>query len=158
MSKIYFIIAMGTMGTIFMDVFNYFISSTGLISPINYNAIGSLINAWINLNFIFDTPTPMFEYSIGYLWGGVVHYAIGVIIAVPIILIGTTSLMKIFLYGLSTTLISMVIVYPSIGGGLFASNFDNTSFLVTTSILNHAFYASGLIVTEIIYRRMYVRT
>ena len=141
----------GIFGTLMMDIGNIILSQYSFIHPIKYSSIGALINSWINFDFIHSSVLGLKQYEIGVFPGGVVHYAIGIFFCL-FICAGERSYTTIFIYAFLTTLISLFLVYPSLGIKVF-TNEVLTLKVVLTSVVNHLFYAIGVVISYIYFNK-----
>jgi hypothetical protein len=160
MSNFLKLIGLGLTATFFMDLFNKVGTAFNVVTPINYEMIGALIYSWINFDFIHSSPKELIDYSLGSYAGGVIHYFIGIIVAIPLFffLYKDKIYFKLFFYGLFTSCISLFLVYPSIGAGFMASNLPNSELLIATSVFNHAAFGLGLVSYELFNRKFSERS
>jgi len=144
------VIAAGIIGTIIMDTVNFLISKTGIITKIDIKMIGRMSVGWLQGRFIYKHPNEIKPINHEFFFGYLAHYAIGVAIAVlfvfgwDILIGGNISPFWIFVYGIITTLGSYLIIYPSMGLGIFG--FKSTEGLKNTisSFINHLFFGVGM--------------
>jgi hypothetical protein len=86
------------------------------------------------------------------VYGYFTHYAIGVGFAIPFILGwdllvgGPVSPILTFVYGVTTTVASLFIVYPSMGFGIFGLRSPEGVKSSLSSLANHAFFGVGMAV------------
>ena len=143
-------IAAGVLGTIAMDLLNSLFARIGLILRIDVKMIGRMSAGWIRGRFCYSHPSEMVpaenEQAIGYIS----HYLIGVGLAVPFVF-GWSALVEgpvspawIFVYGVATTAASVLVVYPSMGLGLFGGRSPEGIRAPLSSLANHTFFGAGM--------------
>ena len=90
------------------------------------------------------------------VYGYVAHFAIGVGLAVPFVLIwgffvgGHVSPLWAIIYGITTTVASFFFVYPSMGLGAFGRRSPERVKAFITPLVNHFFYGVGIAVGVIL--------
>ena len=84
------------------------------------------------------------------VYGYLTHYAIGVGLAIPFvfgwnfIIGGPGPPVWAFIYGVATTVISLVFVYPSMGFGMFGLRSPEGIKSPLSSLANHTFFGAGM--------------
>ena len=143
-------IVAGVLGTIAMDLLNILLARTGLILRLDVTMIGRMSAGWIHGRFSYGHPGEMEpvanELTIGYIS----HFLIGVGLAVPFVfgwsalVGGPVSPAWIFAYGVATTAASVLVVYPSMGLGLFGRKSPDGVRAPLSSLANHIFFGAGM--------------
>lgn len=140
----------GLLGTAAMDLGNAALTLVGFGYEVSYESIGALTRGWLAGNFLYAKPSDVVSVSSDYALGAVSHYIIGVIFAMPAAFLclrsNSANILLVVAYGLGTSVISLGLLFPSIGLGLFASKTSNPLFFVLTNLYNHLFYGLGLAV------------
>lgn len=141
-------VAGGCVATFVMDAFNRIGASLGLIGQIHHNLIGRLLVAWGRGGFWFkspaDVPPLAGAVEIGYLF----HYAIGIFFfAAYVLVFGRRqrlfdALVSAVVFGLATSIVALLAVFPSMGFGWFGLKAPLGGPLLTT-LCNHTFYGFG---------------
>jgi hypothetical protein len=143
-------IVAGVVGTIVMDLMNNLLSRTGMFLKIDVVMIGRMAVGWTRGRFRYEHPDDMEHVSNEMIYGYLMHFGIGVGLAVPFILIWGLLFGNIvpplwaFLYGVSTTAASFFFVYPSMGLGLCGMKSPEKIKAFISPLANHFFYGIGL--------------
>lgn len=145
-------IAAGVLGTFVMDSMNHLFARSGLLIRIDMGMIGRMSAGWAQGRFCYRHPGDMKqvpnERALGYL----THYTIGVGLAVPFVLGwdlfvgGLASPFWALIYGVTTTVASVFLVYPSMGLGLFGRRSPEGIKAPLSSLANHLFFGVGMAV------------
>lgn len=150
-------IAVGVIGTIVMDMFNYLFARFGIISKIDISMIGRMTAGWLHGRFIYKNPAEMKQVTYERILGFITHYWIGISLSIPYVLgwllffNETVSAIWAIPYGITTTVASWFFVYPSMGFGIFGSKSPDGFKATFSSFLNHLFYGIGLAIGIIIF-------
>lgn len=151
-----FAVLAGISGTATMDVANLLLVYFGYGYEINYNFIAALVRGWISGKFVYAAPTDVYPLAADYIFGFFWHYLIGIIFAVPASLIFLSKMQKKLLwvvaYGAATSLVSLTLLFPSIGIGFFASHTPTPWLFVSTNLYNHVFFGVGMSATIYLFR------
>ena len=145
-------IVAGVIGTIVMDLLNNLVARTGAFLKIDVVMIVRMAAGWTRGRFRYDHPDEMEHVSNEMLYGYLMHFGIGVGLAVPFIIIWGLSTGNIvppvwaFLYGVSTTAASFFFVYPSMGLGVCGMKSPEKIEAFISPLANHLFYGIGLAV------------
>lgn len=140
----------GLVGTLVMDGLNFLFSRTKLISRIDLAMIGRMAAGWARGRFCYSNPGEMQQVPNEVLKGLGTHYAIGVALSVPFVLVwsalfgGPPSPLWALGYGIVTTAASWFFVYPSVGLGVFGLQSPEGMKATFSSLANHLFYGLGL--------------
>ena len=143
-------IVAGVVGTIVMDLMNNLVARTGMFLKIDVGMIGRMAAGWTRGRFRYEHPDDMEHVSNEMIYGYLMHFGIGVGLAVPFILIWGLLFGNIvppvwaFLYGISTTAASFFFVYPSMGLGLCGMKSPEKIKAFISPLANHLFYGIGL--------------
>jgi hypothetical protein len=143
----------GVLGTIAMDLLNHLLARTGLILRIDVRMIGRMSAGWFRGRFRYRNPTEMVQVANELLLGYITHYTIGVGLAIPFVfawshLFGEpVSPEWILAYGVATTLASVLVVYPSLGLGVFGMRSPEGIRAPLSSLANHFFFGAGMAVS-----------
>jgi hypothetical protein len=143
-------IVAGVVGTIVMDLMNNLVARTGMFLKIDVVMIGRMAAGWTRGRFRYEHPDDMEHVSNEMIYGYLMHFGIGVGLAVPFILIWGLLFGNIvppvwaFLYGISTTAASFFFVYPSMGLGLCGMKSPEKIKAFISPLANHLFYGIGL--------------
>jgi hypothetical protein len=142
----------GVLGTLIMDSLNLLCARTGMISKIDVRMIGRMAVGWTRGRFRYGHPSEVEPVANEMLYGYVMHYAIGVALAVPYVLGwnflvgGPPSPVWSIAYGVVTTVASWFFVLPSMGLGAFGRRSPEGIKLAISSLANHLFYGVGIAV------------
>ena len=140
----------GVLGTLAMDLLNNLAARTGLILKIDVAMIGRMATGWTRGRIRYRHPDELDQVANETVFGYVVHYAIGVGLAVPFVLAwdfcvgGLPSVAWSVAYGVATTVASFFFVYPSMGLGVFGRRSPERITAFITPLANHFFYGVGL--------------
>ena len=140
----------GVLGTLAMDSLNLLFARAGLITKIDVGMIGRMAVGWARGRFRYGHPSEMEEAANEKLFGYVTHHAIGVGFAVPYVLGwdlligGPASPAWAVVYGVATTVASWLLVYPSMGFGVFGRRSPEGLKAPLSSLANHLFFGLGL--------------
>lgn len=138
----------GAIGTAAMDLGNWVAFRLGLVHQVSPEIIGRMISGWATGRFVYaspaELPTPpdAARRGLGY------HYLIGVTLAVPFVVTwwlltgAPPGFVALAAYGLSTSVISIGFMFPSLGLGPLGLKAGLKQPL--TSLYNHALYGVGL--------------
>ena len=143
-------IVAGVVCTIVMDLMNNLVARTGMFLKIDVGMIGRMAVGWTRGRFRYEQPDDMEHVSNEMIYGYLMHFGIGVGLAVPFILIWGLLFGNIvppvwaFLYGVSTTAASFFFVYPSMGLGLCGMKSPEKIKAFISPLANHLFYGIGL--------------
>lgn len=117
-------IVAGVIRTLVMDLLNNLVARTGVIFKIDVVMIGWMASGWTRGRFRYEHPDEMGHVSNEMIYGILMHFGIGISLAVPFITIWGLWADKpvppvwALLYGVSTTAASFFFVYPSMGLGV----------------------------------------
>ncbi len=142
----------GVLGTLAMDSLNLLVARTGIILKIDVTMIGRMAVGWLHGRFRYGHPSEMAQVANEKPYGYIVHYAIGVGLAVPyvfawdLLIGGPASPLWAIAYGVATTVASYCIVYPSMGLGGFGRRSPEGVKAALSPLANHLFYGVGLAV------------
>jgi len=143
-------IVAGVVGTLVMDALNSIVARAGWISRIDVATIGRMAAGWARGRFAYSHPSEMERVRNEVPLGIVTHYAIGVALAVPLV-VGWWSVTGgsppptwALVYGIGTTVASWFFVYPSMGFGAFGRRSPDGLRATLSSLANHVFYGLGL--------------
>lgn len=145
-------IVAGVIGTVVMDLLNNLVSRTGVFFKIDVVMIGRMAAGWTCGRFRYEHPDEMEHVSNEKIYGILMHFLIGIGLAVPFIIIGglwaENSVPPVWalLYGISTTAASFFFVYPSMGLGLCGIKSPERIKAFISPLANHFFYGIGLAV------------
>ena len=136
------------LGTFVMDSMNHLFARTGMISKIDMRMIGRMSVGWAHGKFRHRYPGEMEPVPNDMLYGYIMHYTIGVGLAITYVLGwdlligGPASAVWALAYGLATSVASLFFVFPSMGlGGRRSSEGIRNSL---SSLANHLFYGIGM--------------
>lgn len=138
----------GVLATLIMDAGNRLAVLTGIVDEISLPMIGRLITAWLSGHFTFESPAAVPHLDAERLLGIIYHYSIGTTFAAGYLAVlrgRPATLLGAFAFGVATSLISLLVAFPSMGLGFFASEVRGTRPLLT-SVVNHSFFGVGLFV------------
>lgn len=142
--------AAGMIGTLVMDLLNNLVARTGMFMKIDVAMIGRMAAGWTRGRFRYGHPDEMEQSPNEMIYGYLTHFAIGVSLALPLILGwnfwigGPVSPVWAVLYGVATTAASFFFVYPSMGLGVFGRRSPERIKAFITPLANHFFYGVGL--------------
>ena len=142
----------GVLGTLMMDSLNHLFARIRMISKIDVGMIGRMAVGWARGRFRYRHPSEMKQVANEMLYGYVMHYAIGVSLALPYVLGwdllvgGPASPIWALAYGVATTVASYFFVYPSMGLGVFGMRSPEGIRAPLSSLANHLFYGVGMAV------------
>ena len=142
----------GMLGTLAMDLLNNLVAPTKVFLKIDVAMIGRMAAGWTRGRFCYRHPEEMDQVPNEKVYGYVVHYAIGVGLAIPFVLGwdfwvgGLPSVAWSVVYGVATTVASFCFVYPSMGLGVFGRRAPERIKAFITPLANHLFYGVGLAV------------
>ncbi len=143
-------IVAGVVGTIVMDLMNNLVARTGMFLKIDVVMIGRMAAGWTRGRFRYEHPDEMEHVSNEMIYGYLMHFGIGVGLAVPFILIwgllfgNMVPPVWALLYGVSTTAASFFFVYPSMGLGVCGMKSPEKIKAFISPLANHLFYGIGL--------------
>lgn len=143
-------VIVGVLGTLTMDLLNDLFARTGMILRIDVGMIGRMTAGWAHGRFVYEHPSQMDEVAREKLCGYLAHHTIGVVLALPFILVwdllggGLASPLWALVYGIITTAASYFIVFPSMGFGVFGRRSPDGLRAPLSSLANHLFYGVGL--------------
>jgi hypothetical protein len=153
MKTILLLIAAGILSTIVMDIGGGILRASGLTTGAPPELIGKWIESALKGNMFVDdirtspgTPVTLATFL-------VYHYIIGLLLTLAfyllIVIFKITSIpwWLPLLFGLSTTLIPALIMYPGMGFGLFGQKGPAEYLLMRTALLNHLFFGIGLMLS-----------
>ena len=144
------VLAAGVLGRLVMDLGNLFFSRAGIISKIDVGMIGRMAAGWRRGRLCYRHPSEMEEGKNEKAYGYGTHYAIGVGLAVPFVLVWVLFLGRppspswAIVYGVGTTAASWFFVYPSMGFGAFGRRSPDGLRAILSPLANHCFYGLGL--------------
>ncbi len=150
-------IAVGVLGTIMMDLLNAVFARVGLIQRIDIPMIGRMSRGWTRGRFFYDSPDQVEPVSGELALGYLSHYLIGVGLATPFVVCwnvlaaGPISPAWILVYGIATTVASVLFVYPSLGLGFFGLRSPDGLKAPLSSLANHTFFGAGMAVAVLIF-------
>jgi hypothetical protein len=143
-------IVTGVLGTFVMDIFNHLFARAGILLRIDVEMIGRMSAGWAHGRFRYSHPGEMQQVANEKLYGYITHYAIGVGLAIPFILGwtifigGPVSPFWVLIYGVATTVASVLFVYPSMGFGAFGWRSPEGIKAPLSSLANHFFFGLGM--------------
>ena len=143
-------VIVGVMGTVAMDALNLLFARTGMLVKIDVRMIGRMAAGWVRGRFRYGHPSEMQQVAHEKWSGYVVHYTIGVTLAVPFVLGwdywvgGRVSPTWALGYGILTTVASYFFVFPSMGFGVCGRRSPDGIRAPLSSLANHIFYGFGL--------------
>lgn len=142
----------GVLGTLVMDSLNFLFVRIGVISKIDMRIIGRMAVGWSKGRFRYNHPEEMKSATNEMVYGYFTHYTIGVGLSIPfmigwdLLVGGPVSPILTFVYGVTTTVASLFIVYPSMGFGIFGLRSPEGVKSSLSSLANHAFFGVGMAV------------
>ncbi len=153
--------ALGVPATLFMDVGSSAVRAAGLTRGLPPAAMGRWFGymghgSFAHTDVLAATPLPG-ELGIAL----VAHYCIGSALAAGYLLVsrraGSTSPRAraglAVAYGTATSLISLFVMYPAMGYGLFGRAAPGELRLFSTSLINHVLFGIGLALSSFLLRR-----
>lgn len=153
MSDIFEVILIGSFATLFMDLTAILLSKLKIIQPvIESKIIGRWVLYMLKWKFIHKdiTKTPELEYENKAAF--LAHYLIGIVLAfiylffIKVLPAAQIQFVTPILFGLLTTLLPWLWLYPSIGLGFLALKTERTSTYLVTSTVNHFNFGLGLVI------------
>lgn len=141
----------GFIATATMDVLNYLGALSGLIGQMDHSITGRLADGWISGRFVYDNFAQVPEVQHAFTKGIFAHYFIGIVCAGGFLYLSyrwrlRRGLGLAIIFGLATSVFSLLLLFPSVGLGAFAMNAPHGSMLVRSSLFNHLFYGIGLFI------------
>ncbi len=146
------LIAAGVISTLIMDLAGGAFRASGLTAGVPPDLTGKWIESSMKgIVFVEDIRTsPGEPIAIGRFL--VYHYLIGIMLAILFYFI--ISMFRIkpvawwvpVIYGLATTLIPGLIMFPGMGFGIMGQNGPEEYLLMRTALINHLFYGIGLMI------------
>lgn len=112
--------------------------------------IGRMAAGWRHGRLFYKHPQEMEIAAHEIIIGYIVHYFIGIVLAVPYLLVwdiftaGHPSFYYTIAYGIATTAASWFFVYPSMGFGILGIKSPEGLKNAYSSLANHLFYGIGL--------------
>ena len=113
----------GVFGTVMMDILNLLFARAGLLTKIDVAMIGRMAAGWARGRFRYGHPSEMKRVANENLYGYLMHYAIGLGLAVPFVFAWALWSGQppppawTLAYGVATTTASWFFVFPSMGFG-----------------------------------------
>lgn len=152
--KIFFIlIAIGIISTLMMDIGSAVLRKSGLTAGAPPELVGKWLQSAMKGNvFVSDIrtypgePAPIARFLI-------YHYIIGTLLTfifyaiILVFKVGSMSWWMPLLYGLSTTLIPVFLMFPGMGFGIAGLKGPAEFLLFQTALLNHLLFGIGLTLT-----------
>ncbi len=141
----------GLLGTLAMDTLNLLFARTGLLIKIDVKMIGRMAVGWSRGRFRYGHPDEMKRVANETLYGYLMHYGIGVGLAVPyvvgwdLLVGGPVSPIWTLAYGLATTVASYFFVLPSMGLGVLGRKSPENIKVPLSSLANHLFFGVGMV-------------
>jgi hypothetical protein len=142
----------GVLGTLAMDLLNLLFARMGILSKIDVGMIGRMAVGWARGNFCYEHTGEMKQVANEMIYGYAAHYTIGVSLALPyvigwdLLIGGPASPIWALAYGVSTTVASYFLVFPSMGLGAFGRRSPEGIRAPLSSLTNHLFYGVGFAV------------
>ena len=142
----------GVLGTLVMDSLNHLFARTGMLLKIDVGMIGRMSAGWVRGRFRYRHPGEMEQVANELLYGYIMHYTIGVGLAViymfgwNLLIGGPASAAWALVYGIATTVASFFFVLPSMGLGVFGRRAPEGIRSPLSSLANHLFFGVGLAV------------
>ena len=152
MDTVYTGVLAGVLGTLAMDVLNHLFAWAGVLLKIDVAMIGRMSAGWALGRFCYRHPEEMEPTAHEMLYGYLTHYAIGVGFALTYVLGwdllvgGPASPIWALAYGFATTIVSLFLVYPSMGLGVFGRRSPEPVKSFFSPMANHLFYGMGMAV------------
>jgi len=146
--SVFSVLSIGIFSTAFMDFINLWMSKTDLIMKLSLNFLGRVGSEWLNGNFIVNNAIKIGPVSNEYFIGIAVHYSIGIFFALFYMMMTKIVFKKVklgklpLMFGLSTSIISLFMLFPSLGLGVLGSK--GPINLLYSSIFNHLMFGVGL--------------
>jgi Protein of unknown function (DUF2938) len=148
-------IAVGLGATLVMDLWAIFLSRTFNIPSPNYCFVGRWLcympEGIFRHNSIAAASRKPAECTVGWI----THYAIGVIYALSLVLLSSPrwlqepTLLPAMILGLATVAFPFLVMQPSFGLGIAASNTPNPTQVRLRSLMNHAVFGLGLYISAL---------
>ena len=148
-------IVAGVLGTFVMDFLNHLFARIGMLLKIEVGMIGRMSAGWVHGRFRYRDPSEMQQVANEKTLGYIAHYTIGVCLAIPFVLGwdlfigGPASPVWALIYGVATTVASVLFVYPSMGLGLFGWRSPEGIRAPLSSLANHFFFGLGMAVAVV---------
>ena len=142
----------GILCTFVMDLLNHLFAQIGLLIRIDMGMIGRMSAGWAQGHFCYRHPGEMKQVANEMALGYLTHYTIGVGLAIPFMLGwdlfvgGLVSPIWALIYGVATTVASVLFVYPSMGLGVFGRRSPEGIKAPLSSLANHLFFGVGMAV------------
>jgi hypothetical protein len=143
----------GLIATLTMDVGSAALRSTGLTAGLSPHLLGrwfaALARGGLGRRSILDAPASRGEVPLAL----VCHYLIGVgltlafltlVRAIPSKPTPTAQIVLALGFGLATNVLPWLVMFPSMGFGLFGRGAPSALLLLRTSFVNHLFFGVGL--------------
>jgi len=146
----------GVLGTLAMDSMNHLLARTGILLRIDVGMIGRMSAGWVRGRFRYRHPGEMEQVANETFYGYVTHYTIGVGLAIPFVLGwdlligGLAPPVWTLFYGVTTTVASVFLVYPSMGLGVFGRRSPDGIRAPLSSLANHFFFGVGMAVAVVL--------
>jgi hypothetical protein len=143
-------VAAGVLGTLVMDTLNCLFARTGVIARIDVRMIGRMSAGWTHARFRYRNPNEITPVANEALYGYITHYTIGVVLAVAYVfgwdflIGGPVSPVWALVYGVATTAASHLLIYPSMGLGVFGRRAPDGIRSPLSSLANHVFFGVGM--------------
>ena len=154
---------MGVIATYYMDFWGRFLVKRkviyALISP---DIVGRWFLSMCKGKSVHRDIYKVPEFKNERRWGFISHYMIGVVLAGFYLLLDLKfppvgdHIWVSVLYGLATTVLPWLWLYPSIGLGFFASKSPDRWRLVKTSVVNHVNFGFGLFLWMLLFHWFFV--
>jgi hypothetical protein len=143
-------IAVGIVATLIMDFLSTVSARAGLNVPVDHRSIGRLARGWLRGRFIYRSPAEIEPFGDERLVGIIAHYAIGIAFSVVYFailqLLGfRAQVLPTFLYGVATSMASLLVLFPMVGLGVACLGTRGGAMMRRSSLVNHAYYGIGLI-------------
>ncbi|MCY4044216.1 MAG: DUF2938 family protein [Cellvibrionales bacterium] len=143
------VISSGIGATFLMDLFNKLGALLGWVYRMDLTFLGCVFNGWINGVYTYKSPAELLESGGTKAQGMFGHYLIGIIFSFFLYFllrrfrlneneIYTTAI----ILGLSATIFSLILIFPTTGFGLFGWKVGMG--LLGSSIFNHVGFGFGL--------------
>lgn len=142
----------GLFGTMIMDLIKYFGHKAHLIGGVKMEILGRWSLGMTKGQFFYVDIHASPEIENEVLAGWIFHYLTGGLIALvfPLLLLSLSmpSIESIFyyafLFGLTTSVLPWLVVYPAFGKGWFGHKAAAASKPILTSLVSHTFYGAGI--------------
>lgn len=163
MISLFEILLMGIFATFFMNVTARLLIKSGIVKPtIEPQIVGRWALYMLKGKFVHKDirliPALKYEIPAAFLS----HYLIGTVLAGIYICLELSvhtirfNLWVPLIFGVTTSLLPWLWLYPAIGIGFFASKSKNQSDYIIVSIINHLNFGIGLTIWIVIFRRFFV--